>query len=283
MSALPAPTPVVRLGLIGDNIAASRTPALHEAAAPLIGRRVRYERLAPRALGLDFDAVFQRARAEGFRGLNVTYPYKERVVAKLRIEDPRVARLGAVNTVLFEPDGPVGWNTDYTGFLSAWRGAFGDARPGVVCMIGAGGVGKAVAFALAELGATEMRLAERDLPKAQALAEALRGEGLAASAWTDAAAAAAGADGLVNSTPVGMDGYPGTPLPRAAMAGASWAFDAVYTPIDTQFLRDAAAAGLRTLSGYELFFHQAHHAFAHFHGRPLAEAAMRDLLATGAA
>jgi shikimate dehydrogenase len=281
-----APSPdTIRLGLIGDNIAASRSPALHEASAPLIGRTVRYDRLVPRELGLDFDGAFARAQAEGFRGLNITYPYKERVVEKLRIEDPRVARLGAVNTVLFEAGGPVGWNTDFTGFMAAYRSAFADHAPGVVCMIGAGGVGKAVAYGLIELGATEIRLVERDLSKAQALAAALSeaAPGLRTSATDDAEAAAAGADGVVNSTPVGMDRYPGTPLPRAAMRGASWAFDAVYTPMDTRFLRDAEAEGLRILSGYELFFYQALHAFALFHGTALPEAAMRDLLARGAA
>ena len=93
---------------------------------------------------------------------------------KLRIDQPQVARLGACNTVVFEADGPRGYNTDWSGFKAAYRGAFGEAAPGTVCMIGAGGVGKAVAFGLVDLGMTELRLVERDLPKAEALAEALQ-------------------------------------------------------------------------------------------------------------
>jgi shikimate dehydrogenase len=75
-----------------------------------------------------------------------------------------------------------------------------------------------------------------------------------------------------------MVGYGGTPLPAEAMAGAEWAFDAVYTPVDTQFLTDAAAAGLAVISGYELFFFQGVHAWAHFAGLPLDEGALRKAL-----
>lgn len=269
-----------QLGLIGDNIADSKSPRLHELAGRLLGRPTAYDRLVPKTLGLDFDEVFDQAQADGYRGLNITYPYKERVVAKLRIDQPQVARLGACNTVIFEADGPRGFNTDWSGFMAAYRRAFGDAAPGTVCMIGAGGVGKAVAFGLIDLGMTELRLVERDLPKAEALAEALRAAvpGLAVTCTTDAVAGAAGASGLVNCTPVGMVGYEGTPLPREAMAGATWAFDAVYTPVDTQFLQDAEAEGLKILSGYELYFYQGLHAISLFQGRKVDEDVLRQAL-----
>lgn len=271
---------ITQLGLIGDNIADSKSPRLHELAGRLLGRPTAYDRLVPRILGLDFDEVFEQARIDGYRGLNITYPYKERVVAKLRIDQPQVARLGACNTVVFEADGTRGFNTDWSGFMAAYRHAFGDAAPGAVCMIGAGGVGKAVAFGLIDLGMTELRLVERDLPKAEALAEALRAAapGVSVTCTTDAAAGAAGAAGLVNCTPVGMVGYEGTPLPREAMAGAAWAFDAVYTPVDTQFLRDAEAEGLKILSGYELYFYQGLHAITLFQGLEVDEAVLRQAL-----
>jgi shikimate dehydrogenase len=266
-------TDTVKLGLIGDNIADSKSPRLHELAGRILGRLTTYDRLVPKTLGLDFDAVFDKAMAEGYRGLNITYPYKERVVARVRVDQPQVARLGACNTVIFDPDGPRGYNTDWSGFMAAYRGAFGDADPGTVCMIGAGGVGKAVAFGLIDLGMTELRLVERDLPKAEALAEALgaAAPGLSVHCTSDAASGADGAAGLVNCTPVGMVGYGGTPLPREHMAGATWAFDAVYTPVDTQFLQDAGAEGLKILSGYELYFYQGLHAITLFQEQEIAE------------
>ena len=196
------------------------------------------------------------------------------------VPDARVAALGAVNTVVFDLDGPKGHNTDWSGFMAGYAHAFGDRAPGPVCMVGAGGVGKAVAFGLVALGLSDLRLVERDLPKAEALAEALRAAapGLAVTVTGDVAQGTAGAAGLVNCTPVGMVGYEGTPVPRPLMAGAEWAFDAVYTPVDTAFLNDAEAEGLAIMSGYELYFYQGLHAYAIFHGREIDEDMLRRAL-----
>ena len=204
LQADPADPDTIRLGLIGDNIARSQSPRLHELAGRLTGLKVRYDRLIPRDLGEDFEAVFADAGAAGFRGLNITYPYKERVVPLLEVPDPRVAALGAVNTVVFEADGPKGHNTDWSGFMAGYAHALGDRAPGSVCMVGAGGVGKAVAFGLLALGLTELRLVERDIPKAEALADALRAAapGLAVAVTDDVAQGTANAAGLVNCTPI---------------------------------------------------------------------------------
>lgn len=215
----------MKLGLIGDNISRSKVPLLHRLAGKLTGLEVRYERLVPKDLGQDFDAVFDDCVREGYRGINVTYPHKERVVPKVRIENPLVRGLGTVNTVVFASDGSRGYNTDNSGFIAAYRGVRGRAAPGRVCMVGAGGVGKAVAFGLVALGLKELGLVDRDVPKAEALAEALRAEerSLDISVTADPAEAAEGACGLINCTPVGMIGHDGTPLPRTLTAGASWA------------------------------------------------------------
>jgi shikimate dehydrogenase len=265
------------LGLIGDNIAHSRSPLLHRLAGAQNGLRVRYDRLVPRDLGQDFAAVFARCAPGGYRGINVTYPYKEVAARLVRIDNPLVTAIRAVNTVIFEPDGPRGHNTDHSGFMAAYRAARGDSPPGPVLMIGTGGVGRAVAFGLVGLGVSELRLIDRDLAKAEGLATDLRTTAPGLTVWTgtDAEVAAPGAQGLINCTPVGMVGYPGTPLPRAAMAGAQWAFDAVYTPADTTFLSDAAAQGLTVISGWELFFWQGVHAWALFAGLPLDQGALR--------
>lgn len=268
------------LGLIGDNIARSRSPLLHRLAGAQNGLRVRYDRLVPRDLGRDFAAVFAACAAGGYRGINVTYPYKEVAAGLVRIDDPLVAAIKAVNTVIFGAEGPRGHNTDHSGFVAAYRAARGERAPGPVLMIGTGGVGRAVAFGLVALGVAELRLIDRDLAKAQGLAEDLRAAapGLTVTTGVDATAAAPGAEGLINCTPVGMVGYPGTPLPGAAMQGAVWAFDAVYTPADTQFLTDAGAAGLAVISGWELFFWQGVHAWALFSGLPLDRDALRAAL-----
>ncbi|MGV8950774.1 MAG: shikimate dehydrogenase family protein [Cypionkella sp.] len=274
-------TRMIRLGLIGDNIAKSQSPRLHRLAGVQNDTAVTYDRIVPAETGKEFDTLFTEVAKGGFRGVNITYPYKERAAAKVTIDDPLVRAIGAVNTVIFDDGGPHGFNTDYSGFIAAYRHIRGETPPGVVLMIGAGGVGKAVAYGLAAMSVTEIRIAERDLPKAAVLAEALRRAkpGLQVVTGSDAEALAEGADGLINCTPVGMVGYGGTPLPRAAMVGAAWAFDAVYTPVDTQFLQDAAAEGLQIISGYELFIGQGVDAWKLFTGLPLDYDRLRsDLL-----
>lgn len=275
----------LHLGLIGDNIAHSSAPLLHRLAGEQNGLAVQYDRLVPAEMGKSFDQIFEAARAGGFRGLNITYPYKEIAFRAVRIDDPQVRRIGAINTIVFTEEGPKGYNTDYSGFIDAYRNVRGRAAPGAVAMAGTGGVGKAIAFALLSLGAREIRLFDPDAEKAHRLADDMRraepGARIAVSFSIEEAAQ--GADGLINCSPVGMVGKPGTPIPRALMAGASWVFDAVYTPVETRFIQDARAAGLEIISGYELFFYQGVNAWEFFSGLPLDHDRLRkDLLAPAA-
>ncbi len=94
----------------------------------------------------------------------------------------------------------------------------------------------------------------------------------------NASEGSADATGVVNCTPVGMVGYEGTPVERRRMRGVEWAFDAVYTPVVTRFLSDAAAEGLQVVSGWELYFYQGLHAYEIFHGRPMDEVLLRRVL-----
>jgi shikimate dehydrogenase len=273
--------PDILLGLIGDNIAASRSPRLHELAGAQNDKHVRYDRLVPADLGAPFDAVFEGLGAKGYRGSNVTYPYKERAAKKVTIDDPLVQAIGAINTLILEDGHPKGYNTDYSGFIAAYQRVRGATQPGVTLMIGTGGVGRAIAFALVALGVSELRLVDMDLDKANALADDLRtaAPDVTFAVFERAVDAANGVTGVINCTPVGMVGKEGTPLPAPALKGAGWAFDAVYTPVDTEFLTDAAAAGLSIISGWELFFYQGVHAWKLFTGLPLDETRLRqDLL-----
>ncbi|EEB84204.1 shikimate dehydrogenase family protein [Roseobacter sp. GAI101] len=270
----------IKLGLIGDNISRSKSPRLHRTAGQLAGLDVTYDRLIPKDMGLSFDDVFAQAQSGGFCGINVTYPYKELVTSKVTVADPLVRAIGAVNTVVFDADGPKGFNTDYTGFMHAYRAVRGAQNPGIVCLIGTGGVGKAVAFGLGALKAQTIRCVDLDPTKADALADALRalGSDTTVETSTDAIQAAKGADGLINCTPLGMVGIGGTALPAEAMQGASWAFDAVYTPVDTQFLQDAVQASLTVISGYELFFGQGLDAWKIFTGVEIDPSDLRNAI-----
>lgn len=269
-----SPQPV-RLGLIGDNIRASRAPSLHRFCAEMTGLDLSYDLLIPAEQGLDFDALFQRCQDSGMTGLNITLPYKERVVPKLQVEDPDIARIMACNTVLFTPDGPKGYNTDFTAFVTAFRNQFGEESPGKVVMYGAGGVGKAVAFALKRLKAKEIVFIDPDESKAQVLVDAInaskKGKSYARIGSPDDLK---DADGVVNCTPLGMVGYGGCVIPEGAFPRCSWAFDAVYTPVDTNFSKLARAAGATFISGYELYYYQGVDAFEIFTGLPVPDHAL---------
>lgn len=269
--------PDLLLGLIGDNIKRSSAPRLHRLAGRQNGLDVRYDLLIPADLHEPFERLFPNCAEAGYRGLNITYPYKEVAARAVRIDDAQVRRIGAVNTVVFSEDGPRGYNTDHSGFIAAYRSIRQAVAPGAVAVIGTGGVGRAITFALLTLGATEIRLTDRDRAKAEALALDLRqaAQGTRVLVGDSAEQIAEGAAGLVNCTPVGMTGYPGTPVDALAFQGAAWAFDAVYTPINTQFLTDARSAGLQIISGYELFFYQGVDAWGYFSARPLDQARLR--------
>jgi quinate/shikimate dehydrogenase (NAD+) len=277
----PAGASMIRLGLIGDNIRDSRSPDLHRLAGKLCGLDVEYTLLVPRELGLSFDEIFDRCHAAGFKGVNITYPYKEQVIGRLASRNADVARVGSSNTVVFAPGGPVGHNTDYLGFMAAYRTHF-DGRPARrVAIVGAGGVGRAIAFALAALGSSELCVIDTDGERAAKLGTALSelSPAPAVRVESEIAAALRGADGVVNCTPIGMSGSPGSAIPTQLLGGQSWAFDAVYTPIETEFLRAARATGMDTLSGYELFFQQGIKAFELFTGQVPPLDALRQRLA----
>jgi shikimate dehydrogenase len=141
-------------------------------------------------------------------------------------------------------------------------GSPGDA-PAV--LIGAGGVGRAIAFAMAELGARELRIVDTAAEKAAALAERLRGR-MTARACADLAEALDGAGGIMNATPIGMLPDRGSPVPPELIRDTMWVADAVYTPLWTPLLQTARACGARVMTGRELSIHQAIDAFRLFTG-----------------
>jgi shikimate dehydrogenase len=272
--------PTLKLGLIGDNIAASRAPDLHRIAGRLNNVDVQYDRLVPKELNQTFDQIFESCPDNGYQALNITYPYKEHVVSQVTIDDPMVRAIAAVNTVVFDGKSPKAYNTDYTGFIAAYEQVRAGAAPGVCCLVGTGGVGRALAFGLVKLGADEIRLFDRDSAKAQQLAYDLNALApqTVVTAVDDLDVATANCDGLLNGTPVGMVGYPGSAFEPKATDQAEWVFDAVYTPIETMFLQSAKAAGAQIISGYELFFFQGVHAWRHFSGLDVDTETLRTAL-----
>lgn len=274
----------LRLGLIGGNITATRSPALHIACGLSLGRNVTYDLIIPAERGQDFATVLAGCAAHGFDGVNVTYPFKEEAARLVPPGDPAVAAMGAANTVKFTASGPQAFNTDHSGFKAAYRAAFGAGLPGRVLILGTGGVGRAVAFALADLHAAELVLFDTDHAKAAALATALRAHAQIATSIAPAGVAADldGFDGVVNCTPLGMEGREGSPLAQGVTGRPRWSFDAVYTPMVTPFSQQTQALGARFLSGYDLYFHQGVDAFEIFSGQRVTDTAwVREVIGRG--
>ncbi len=211
------------------------------------------------------------ARATGFRGVNVTYPCKEAALPLLDAVSAEASRIGAVNTVTIDPDGrTTGYNTDCIGFRRGFEEAFGreSATGATVLLVGAGGAGRAVAFALFDLGVREVILTDRSQSQAESLAAALRshfGE-QSCRLTSQPKAALPSVAGVVNATPVGMIGVPGLPIAVDGITARHWVADVVYSPLETAFLKAARACGARTMGGAGMCIHQAAEAFRLFTG-----------------
>lgn len=233
----------------------------------------------------DLELAFRALPRLGFLGWNVTIPHKERAVSLVDRRDREAERMGAVNTVLVHPDGTLeGHNTDGPGFMAHLRAehpTFDPSRAPVL-LLGAGGAARAVAFSLLEAGCPLLRLSNRTIERAAALARALDRSfpgRVAVVAWPPGPAELADVGLLVNATSLGMTGQPPlgldlTPLPHTAIVA-----DLVYVPLETELLAAARARGNPVLDGLGMLLHQAAPGFTWWGGRrPEVDDALRACL-----
>jgi shikimate dehydrogenase len=257
----------VLVGLIGANITGSLSPALFAdafAAAGIDGfyHLIDVDRLSERRLPKLLDA----ARVAGFAGANITYPFKREVIALLDAVDSEAALIGAVNTVAIGPDGrTTGYNFDRRGWRDSFEETLGrkSAEDATVVLVGAGGAGRAVAFALMDLGAAPLTIHDQDGSRASSLIADLTTEYGASRCRISGnlEREISAARGVINATQVGASGFPGNPIPVSALKASHWAADVIYTPIETEFVKAAAAKGARVLNGGGMCVHQAVKAF----------------------
>lgn len=260
----PAASKKLLTGLIGAPIAHSASPAMHERAAEALGLRGHYQLIevaGADAAGLAI--MLEGVRRLGFAGVNVTYPYKEAVVPLLDELAPGAAAMGAVNTVVVRDGRLTGHNTDTTGFARAVAPLLAPTGNSIA-VIGAGGVGKAIAFALASRSVTDIRVFDSEPERAGKLVALLAAQGARVALSVEDALN--GATGLVNGTPVGMLPNRGMPVPATLLHEKLWVADAVYSPLITPLLAAAQAKGARIMTGRELAIYQAADAFELFTG-----------------
>jgi shikimate dehydrogenase len=218
----------------------------------------------------DFKSVLASLQKAGFAGVNVTLPHKEAAFAAAHELDAAAKAAGAVNLLLFAPDGKiVGCNTDVGGLIASLTDDLGKGtlQGKSATVLGAGGAARAATLALAELGAKDIRIVARNPSRARELAAGLKTRAsLTGFAWDEWPRAADGAAILVNATSAGMvDNAPLDisldPLPVSAAV-----CDIVYNPLETELLQRASSTGHRAIDGLGMLMHQAVPAFAAFYG-----------------
>jgi shikimate dehydrogenase len=261
----------VLCGLIGSGIAGSRSPEMHETEARALDIPMVYRILDGDVLGYDADGLarlLEMLEGIGFDGINVTHPYKQAILPLLDDLSDAARALGAVNTVLFRDGRRHGDNTDWSGYRAHFLAGLGTHPRSRVALIGAGGAAAAVGYAHLDLGAESLVIVDTASERAAALAERLGALFPAAKVTASPTAAEAidGADGIVQTSPIGMLSHPGLPFDPGLLDSSQWVSDIIYFPLETALVKAAAAKGCATLDGGGMAVMQAAHAFALFTG-----------------
>jgi len=257
--------------IIGNPAAHSLSPVMHEAAFEERGIDAKFNALEPDET--DGGAAVGAAETLNFSGLTVTSPFKKDVMSEVELAES-ADRLGAVNTIDFTDDGPVGHNTDGPGAVEALEHHDVDLS-GSAIVVGAGGAGRALAFSLADEG-MDVHVANRTESKAHDLAADV--PGATGHGLDELEALLTDASVLVNCTTVGMEEPDATPVPKGALHRDLAVLDAVYTPMETRLLREADEVGATTVDGAWMLLFQGVVAFELWTGEDAPVDAMNDAL-----
>lgn len=253
-------------GVVGAPVRHSLSPLIHNAWIEGLGLDAVYAPFCPPETG--FEAFIQGLRGGAITGLNVTLPFKEQALSLADAPTPAAQAAGAANLLLFEPDGTLrADNTDGAGLLAAFAGQAPGFDPAAapVVILGAGGAARGAAAAFVAAGAPEVRILNRTLARAQAIAERL-GPRVSPLPLDQAAQAFEDAGAVINATSAGLSGQGELDVPLAATPEGCVVMDMVYKPLITPFLAQAEAAGRRTVDGLAMLIGQAVPSFNAFFG-----------------
>lgn len=263
------------MGLAGLPVTHSISPYIHNAAFESVEYDGVYIPFEVREISSFIKRMVHPRTREiewNFRGLSVTAPHKASIISCLDWIDPAAKEIGAVNTILVQDDELQGFNTDADAFISPIIRKIGELREARCAVIGAGGAASAAAWSLRQKGA-EVIVYARDVNRAEQLAQRFGAE-----AKQLGAARFDGFDIVINATPLGTSGVHETETPATAaqLRGARLAYDLVYNPAETQFLREAHEAGCELIGGLEMLVTQATDQFRLWTGREAPAEVMRD-------
>lgn len=253
-------------GVVGRPVAHSLSPILHNAWLAASGIDGVYVAFSPDAYG--FERLAHGFRGGAIRGVNVTLPFKEQALKVADRVSDRARAAAAANLLLFEPDGRIhADNTDGVGLLGAFAAQAPDfdVKAGPAVVLGAGGAARGAVSALLSAGAPRVRIVNRTLEKAEAIAEAL-GPKVSALPFNHAVAVLKDATAVINATSIGLGGQGEPEVPLDLTPRGTVVMDMVYKPLDTPFLKRARALGRPTVDGLEMLIRQAIPSFEAFFG-----------------
>ncbi|NET68692.1 MAG: shikimate dehydrogenase [Moorea sp. SIO1G6] len=255
------------LGVIGDPVEHSLSPLMHNQAIASLG--VDYVYLPLPVKSADLKNAIAGFEAIGLVGFSITIPHKQTIIPLLSEISTVAQGVGAVNTVYRTDQGWIGTNTDIAGFITPLQGYNRDWTQTTVVILGCGGAARAVVVGCAELGCSEIHVLGRNQDKLGQFKQSWINSSLAITIdthpWEQLPELLAQANLLVNATPVGM--YPKveqSPVDQLAMARLpenAIAYDLIYTPNPTQFLRQAKERGAIAIDGLEMLVQQGAAAF----------------------
>ena len=253
-------------GVIGSPIAHSKSPALHTHWLKTLGIAGHY--IPIDVAQEDLEHIIKTLPKMGFVGVNVTVPYKEKVMDFVDLVTDRAALIGSANTLIFRKDGKIhADNTDSYGFIQNLRQKAPDWDPkaGPAAILGAGGAARAVIAALVEVGVPEILISNRTKARAEKL-KADFGKRLRVVDWVQAGNMLEEAATVINTTSLGMVGKPPLRVPLDGLQKGTLVTDLVYAPLMTHLLNEANEAGCVTVDGLGMLLHQAVPAFERWFG-----------------
>lgn len=272
----------LKAAVLGHPIDHSLSPRLHRHWLKFYKMEGSYE--AVETLPEKLAETLNRLQDDGYAGVNLTVPLKEKALALMDDIDPIAARIGAVNTVTFREGKKQGWNTDAYGFvqnLESLGYRIQNSRKAVV--LGAGGAARAIIAGLLDVGVKRIVLSNRSREKAEELVKSLAPasdpQALKPVSWTDRHISLADADLVINTTSLGMQGQPELDIYLDRLPVTGLVVDIVYNPLQTPLLYAARQRGNLTVDGLGMLIFQGQKAFEHFFGKlpPVTEALRQEM------
>lgn len=264
-------------GVIGYPLGHSLSPIMHKSAFNKLG--LDYDYLIFEVHEQEFSSAFEDLKSKGFRGLNVTMPYKLEIMEYLDNIEASTRDIGAVNTIVNDDGVLTGYNTDGFGALEALRSNGVDFKnlKGKILIMGAGGAARAIAITLTKLGA-EIIIANRTFQSGETLVNTLKNIGTSeAIKIAEISENIDEVELVINCTSVGMHGGPeGSLLPEELIRNDMIVFDIVYSPKNTPLLTVAEKCGAKVIYGYEMLVHQGARAFELWTGETAPLEVMRQ-------